>query len=77
MLDILLRPIWSIIVKWGGVFVGVIFILFKSRQAGKDAERVDNLKATLKGMQKRDEVENTVTASNDSQYKRLRKKWER
>ncbi len=73
----LLRPIWITLVKWGAIVGGILLILFKVRQSGKDIVRNENIKETLDGVEARDKVEDHIVASSDLERRRLRKKWTR
>lgn len=42
-----MKPYWLSIVKWGAVVMAVLAILFKVRQSGKDAVRVEHLEKDL------------------------------
>lgn len=67
----------SNIIKYVGLAIGILVILFKTRQSGKDSIKVDILKETVKGVEIRDKVKNNISTASSSERKRLRKKWNR
>lgn len=73
----LLAPFWQAILKWGSAAVGILFILFKVRQSGKDSINNKNLETTLKSVQERDEIEDNIKSADDNERNSLREKWTR
>lgn len=67
----------SNIIKYIGLTIGILVILFKTRQSGKDSVKVDILKETVKGVEIRDEIKNNISSASNIERKRLRKKWNR
>ena len=76
MLEIF-KPFWGIIVKWTGIAIGILLILFKVRQSGKEVEQRKQAMETLKGLQTRDEIENNVSNISDTRLAKLHKLWTR
>ena len=57
---------------------GVMFAFLKIKKSGRDSERAANLEATLKAIQKKDEVKREIDRMPDSAAAdRLRDKWSR
>ena len=46
------RSSWLSIAKWGGIALGVLLVLLKARQSGKDAVRVETLEKDLESAKK-------------------------
>ena len=63
--------------KW--IIAGVIGLLalLKARQSGQEVERRKQALESLKGARESAKIENTVDDANDTEYKRLYKKWSR
>ncbi len=70
-----LKPFWLQIIKYGGIVLGVILILFRARQSGKEAEEAKSMLETLKGLKTRDKIENNIANINDNKLNKLRSKW--
>ena len=73
----LLKPFWIGIVKWGAIVGGILLVLLKVRQSGKDAVKKDALEKTLDGVMARDKIEDKVASAGNAERERLRKKWTR
>ena len=71
----LLRPIQLLIIKCAVIIGGVLVILFKARQSGREVEKHKAMRDTLKGVQIRDKIENNIIIANDDKYNKLREKW--
>ncbi len=71
----LLRPIWVIFLKWGAIIGGILFVLFKARQSGKESVKNESIKATIEGVKVRDEIETDMSGLNADDIKRLHDKW--
>lgn len=62
----------------GAALLGVLVAVLKIRKSGRDAERVDNLKATIKSIEKKNEVASETNRLPDGAASdRLRDKWSR
>lgn len=72
----LLKPFWLSIAKYAALAGGILLLVFKIRQSGRDAERVENMEKVQKYEQIRDAVERDVNRS-DNATERLRAKWSR
>ena len=72
----LLKPFWLTIAKYAAIAGGILLIVFKIRQSGRDAERVENMKETLNHVKIRDAIERDVNRS-DNATEQLRSKWSR
>lgn len=73
----LLKPFWMGVIKWGAIVGGILLVLFKVRQSGKDAVQNENIKETLEGVKVRDKIKDNIVTADDVERKRLRKKWNR
>lgn len=71
----LLKPFWLQILKYGAVFTGVLLVLFKARQGGKQSAENAQSKEILRGAQERAKVENTINSASDAEYNGLYNKW--
>ncbi len=67
----LLKPFWIAIGKWAAIAVGVIFMLIKIRQSGKDAARADSLEKTLEGLKTHDKIERNINTLDDNAINKL------
>ena len=72
----LLKPFWLSIVKYAAIVGGILLVVFKIRQSGRDAERAENIEKVVENVQIRHDVERSVN-SFDNASGRLRKKWTR
>lgn len=72
----LLKPFWLSILKYVSIAGAIMLVVFKIRQSGRDAERVENMKETLSHVKIRDAIERDVNR-NDNATERLRAKWSR
>jgi len=64
----------------GGLAIvgAVLAVLAGAKSAGRNAERVDAMRRTLKSVETRNEVENEIARSGgDDAVKRLRERWSR
>lgn len=73
----LLRPYYLAIAKWAGIAFAVLLVLLRVKSSGRQAEKNDNLRATVKGVKTRDKIESDVANTTDAEYERLRRKWTR
>lgn len=71
-----LRPYWLSIAKYAAIAGGVLLLVFKIRQSGRDAERVENMKEVLEHVEIRDAIERDINR-DDNATKRLRERWTR
>jgi len=64
---------------WCAAALAVLTVLFGARQAGRNAERVDNLLQQTKNMRKANAIQdkNRHTLADGDAAKRLRDKWSR
>lgn len=76
MMDIL-KPFFSVILKWGGIASGMLLIIFKIRQSGTQAEQRKEAMDTLAEVRTRDKIANDIANSSDSKLNKLYQKWER
>jgi len=76
MLINFLKPYWLSIAKYASIAGGILLVVLKIRQSGRDAERVENMEEVLKHEQVRDAIERDVNRSNNA-TERLRTKWTR
>ena len=76
MLNIL-KPIWLPFIKFGALIFGILLVLLKVRQSGKQSEQQEQINKTLKEVQTRDKIEQDVNNSNDAEQLRLKDKWTR
>ncbi len=67
----LLKPFWIAIGKWTTIAAGVIFMLIKIRQSGKDAVKVDSLEKTLQGLKTHDKIERNINTIDDDAINKL------
>lgn len=73
----LLKPFWLSIVKYAAIAGGILLVVLKIRQSGRDAERVENLEKVVENVQIRHDIERRVSGSTDA-VKRLREsRWTR
>ncbi len=72
-----LKPFWSIIVKWGAIISGVLFVLLKVRQSGTEAEQRKEAMETLAGVKIRDKIENDIANLSDAKLAKLHTLWTR
>lgn len=72
----LLKPFWLTIAKYASIAGAIMLVVFKIRQSGRDAERVENMEKVQEYEQIRDAVERDVNRS-DNATERLRFKWSR
>lgn len=63
------------IVQWVGYALLGLTVVLSIRQAGKNAERLSNMKKTVKAVEVKNEIRNRNRASDAA--KRLRDKWQR
>lgn len=80
----MLGLIWGFIARqslavwaYAGIAIAVAAVLFGVRNAGKQAERVANMKATLKAIEVKNEINDTIDRANDADLERLRERWTR
>lgn len=57
------RSSWLSIAKWGGIALGVLLVLLKVRQFGKDAVRVETLEKDLENAKEVIRQDRTVAAA--------------
>jgi len=69
----ILKYFWKYIAITGGV----LLVLFKARQSGKDAVKHENMVSTLNAVKQREKTSQFVDSSSDDERKRLRKKFNR
>ena len=67
----LLKSAWLPIMKWGGLFIGALFFIFKIRQSGKDAIIQENIKETLNSVQEHEKIQNNLNRASDSKLDKL------
>jgi hypothetical protein len=72
----LLKPFWLTILKYASIAGAILLVVFKIRQSGRDAERVENIEKVQEYEQVRDAVERDVNRG-DNASERLRSKWSR
>lgn len=70
-----LKPIWLTILKWSGIVGGILLLLAKVKQSGKDEEDNKLIKNTLKEVQVRDKIENDIASAGDAKLNSLHKRW--
>lgn len=70
----LLKPFWIEIIKYGGMIMGIIIVLFKTRQSGKEFVERKEAMETLKGVQISDKIDNNIANVDNNHLERLRKK---
>lgn len=75
MLNIL-KPFWLSIAKYAAIAGGILLIVLKIRQSGRDAEHAENIEKVVENVQIRHDVERSVN-SFDNASGRLRGKWTR
>lgn len=64
--------------KWGAILGAIAAILLGARNAGRNAERVDNLQALIKARKRADEIENSVSKlPSGGALNQLRRDWGR
>lgn len=77
----LLGGIWSRVVLWAGIALGVLAAIAGIYRSGKVAGRnevvVRGLEEKVENVGTRDEVETGVRRANDADRRRLRDKWSR
>ena len=73
----MLSKLWLTIAGWSAAIIGVLAILFKVRQSGKDSVKMHNMKEALEGVKTRDKIENNIKSADISERERLRRKWTR
>lgn len=71
-----LKPFWLSILKYASIAGAVLLVVFKIRQSGRDAERVENMERVQEYVEIRNAVERDVNR-NDNATERLRAKWSR
>jgi hypothetical protein len=60
------------------IAAGLLAVAFRIKQSGRQAERIDNLEATLKAIKTKEGVRNeTVRLPDGAAADRLRNKWSR
>lgn len=57
------------------IALGVLIAIWRIFAAGKKAARVDGMKAQLKNVEIRHEVDDTVARADDARRDELRRKW--
>ena len=72
-----LRPYWLIIAKWGAIIGGVLLVLMKVRQSGKDAVRVENLEKGLEDAKTSSAIEDAVAGTPIDKQRDELSKWNR
>ena len=74
----ILSGCWLTLLKWGAIVLTVILILFRVRQDGRNAERIDNLERALENARERRKIDiDTRTLSDDDLDQWLRPPAER
>lgn len=72
-----LKPYWLTIAKWGGIVLGVLLVLVKVRQSGKDAVRVENLEKGLEDAKTSNEIEDAIAGTPIDKQRDELSKWNR
>lgn len=72
----LLKPFWLTIAKYAAIAGSILLIVFKIRQSGRDAERVENMEKVQEYVEIRNAVERDVNREHNA-TERLRSKWSR
>lgn len=67
----LLKPFWLQIVKYGTILGGVLVVLFKARQSGKEVQQRKQAIETLRGIKVRDNIQNKVDSASDAAIDRM------
>ena len=67
----LLKPFFGVILQWAGIVGGVLLVLFKARQSGKEVIERKEAMETLKGVQTRNETQNKLNTLNDASLDKL------
>lgn len=62
----LLKPFWLIICKWGAIFGGILLVILKARQSGKQVEQRKEAIETLRGVKVRDKIQDEVDSASDA-----------
>lgn len=70
-----LAPYWQRIALYGSIVLGVLLVLLKVRDSGREAERVENQRRVIDAIQKTKEIERSIRAAPPAERKRLRDKW--
>jgi hypothetical protein len=63
------------IYAWIAFAFGALLVLFGVRKSGQEVERHKTMVETLKGVRKRDKIENTIITTSDNELNKLRRKW--
>lgn len=73
-----LRRSWAVVAQWGAIAAAAIGLWFSIRQAGREAERNDQLEAQRKQTEKAHAVENDMRRLDDgAALDELHKRWSR
>ncbi len=67
----LLKPFWLQIVKYGAIIGGVLLVLFKARQSGKEVQQRKQAIETLRGVKVRDKIQDKVNFASDADIDRM------
>ena len=57
--------------------IAVAGVLLSVRNAGRQAERIENLQSTMKAVRQKNAIENHIAGADSNERKRLRAKWMR
>jgi len=63
------------IIKWGAIIGGILLVLFRVRQSGKESVIRTQDKETIKELQTSAKIDNRIDSLTNPEYKRLYKKW--
>lgn len=73
----LLKPYALSLLKWAAVAGAVAAILLGARNAGRNAERLENYERDLRRVREAKDVEDLIDAADRDELDRLRTKWTR
>jgi hypothetical protein len=71
----LLKLYQAHIIKWGAIIGGILLVLFRVRQSGKESVIRTQDKETIKELQTSAKIDNRIDSLTNPEYKRLYKKW--
>jgi len=75
LLKATLLQVWKELLVVGTIAGGVLLVLFKARDAGRQAERNESLQKTMKVVRERNEIRRDIVVVDDAEHQRLREKW--
>lgn len=66
-----LKPFWIPIIRYGTIILGVLLVLFKARQSGKDAVKNNMIEKTLQGIKTHEKIADNINSLDNATVNKL------